>query len=287
VIAMLSKRSRTVRPVLTFVLTLVGANIALGAQTSTPPTDPVPPDALFVSTDVTDIAAGPRGITGAVEWLHPQSTTRSLNLGVVSFSLGDDTWTYGRVGTMWRRARTAVHAQIDVGAGREGPEQFRYLAARGTLTRQMADGRMALEVQDQYVDIHETTGNIVKVGLTLVPTRPLAVTAALHSSTGGDLDVRSMSVRIDGQCRGATVFSGLSIGRSRPALVGLPGSGPTQKTHEIYVGSKIRLKPLYLTVVVESLALAQTRTHVLSMSWTVPLPSNRSSRPITPRDTNN
>jgi hypothetical protein len=268
---MLSKPSRRVRPVLTLVLALVGANIGLGAQTSAPPADPPSSNTLFVSTQVTDVAAGPRGINGAIEWLHPQSTTRSLNLGVVSFSLGDTTWTYGRAGAMWRVARTVVHSQIDVGAGREGPEPFRYVAARGTVTQLMAGGRVALEVQDQYVDIHETSGNIVKVGLTLAPTRPLAVTAAIHSSTGGDLDVRSVSVRIDGQGRAATVFGGLSVGQSRPALVGLAGSGPTQTTHEIYVGGKIRVKRLFVTVVVEALTLAQTRTHVLSMSWTVPL----------------
>jgi hypothetical protein len=268
---MLTKPSRTVRPVLTLVLALVGANIGLGAQTSAPPADPASSNTLFVSTQVTDVAAGPRGINGAIEWLHAQSTTRSLNLGVVSFSLGDDAWTYGRAGAMWRVARTIVHSQIDVGAGREGPEHFRYLAARGTVTQQMAGGRVALEVQDQYVDIHETSGNILKVGLTLVPARPLAVTAAIHSSTGGDLDVRSMSVRIDGQGRAATVFGGLSVGQSRPELVGLPGSGPPQATHEIYVGGRIRLKRLFVTVVAESLTLAQTGTHIFSVGWTVPL----------------
>lgn len=258
--------------VLALVLAILAFHTPLFGQTKPAPGPAASSDTLFFNAELASVAAGPRGITGGVEWLHVLSPTSSVNTGILSFSLADSTWTYGRAGAMRRlRPPTVVHGQIDMGAGREQRDGFGYFAARGTLSHELMDRRLVLEVQDQYVHINTTVGHSGKVGLTFRPAPRLAVGAAFHSSWGSTLGVQAVTVRIDGYGRGVTVFGGLSTGRWRPALVGLAGQGPAEGMYEIFAGGVIPLESFSLTLALDSLRMAQARKHSIIVSWSLPL----------------
>jgi hypothetical protein len=273
-IASSSRRTiRSSREMASAMLLMLAAAAPVAAQGA--PTRPTAPSGggIFVNAELTDVGIGATGRTAAIEWLHPVSAASALNTGLSSFSLADVAWTYGRFGAMRRVAtRTVLHGQVDAGAGREQGQRFTYLAAQGTLDQTLVDGRLALQIQDRYVDIHTTTGNIAKIGLAVLPIKPLKVEASYHSSIGGSLDTRSITLRADGHRRGFSVFTGVSTGRTENALVGLGVAfQPAQPLNEIFAGTTIPVRRLRLTVTADSLKLGATEKRTVSVSWFVPL----------------
>lgn len=255
-----------------FVVGVFAAADPIGAQTPSA-TAPAPSaDALFVTTELTDLAPGPMGFTGSVEWLHALSPSTSVNAGLLSLSLADIAWKYARVGSTWRPGRrTFVRGETDLGAGSAEREQFAYVAVRGSVIHQLLDGRVAVEFEEQYVDIHTTVGHIVKGGVTLAPSRSLTARAAVHASVGRDMGARALSVRVDARPRRVTTFAGFSAGRSRPVLVGLDGRDVPQGMREIFAGVTIPAGRPSVTLALDSMALTSARRRSLTLSWRLPL----------------
>ena len=230
------------------------------------------PDTLFFGGEFVGVAPGPRGMTGAFEWLHPLTPKRSINTGVLTFTLGDSVWTYGRAGAMWRFGdSTAVHGQVDLGAGREGEDGFGYLTLRGTLSHELLARRLTLELEDHYVHINTTVGHSGRVGLTFRPAQHWAVGAAVHSSLGTALGVQAVTVRIARDVHNATLFGGLSAGRWRPALIGLAGEGPAEHTYDVFAGAVIPIDRFSLTLAFDSLQTVHARKHSVVLNWKLPL----------------
>jgi hypothetical protein len=253
------------------VLAMASSGARAAAQDRAAPVPQRPSDTLVVNAELTDIGGGSQGGSAAVEWLHPLSPSKSVNAGVGSFSLVGTSWTYGRAGALWRASRTTLHGQADLGAGHDQRGSFAYRVAQATVEQQLVPGRLSLEVQDRFIDIDRTAGNVVKLGMTLVPMRALALSGAVHSATAGNLDARFASVRVDGYSHGATVFGGVSGGRSHSTLVGLADDGsPGQNLLEVAAGVTVPIKRLRITLGIDSLHLGETRRQTLTMNWTVP-----------------
>jgi hypothetical protein len=213
----------------TLVLAVVGAGSVASAQTPDVLRRGPSTDTLFLGGQFLDLSSGPTGSAGSVEWLHAFSSERSLNAGVSSFSVAGTRWTYGRVGGTVKRAassRATVHAEGELGSGTEQRQGFGYRTFRGSFGYEAVRRRLILEVEDQYVDVHDTAGNVVKLGFTMLPSSSVVICAALHGTTSGSVDTRTLMIRAGYELHGASIFAGLSAGRSRPALVNLGTSAP-------------------------------------------------------------
>jgi hypothetical protein len=229
-------------------------------------------DTLFVGGQFLDLSAGATGSAGSAEWLHAFSPERTLNVGVSSFSVAGTRWTYGRAGgTLKPIARVTVHAEAEMGSGTDPGGRFGYRTLRASAGYEAVARRLILEVEDQYVDVHETAGNVVKLGFTMRPAASVTVSAAVHGTTSGSVDTRTLMARAAYDRGGATVFAGLSAGRSRPALVNLGTFGPAQRLREIFGGLQVPVGRLQLTLAFDRLVLGQASRQSLTMSWKVPL----------------
>ena len=252
-------------------LLMVGPGTAT-AQTVAPAARSASLDTLVANAERTDIAAGPQGGTGSIEWVHT-SSRNAFNAGLISSSIGETSWTYGRAGAMRRPfERTTVQGQADVGVGHERQRKYGYRAAQGSIAYELVDNRLALEFQDRYIDVDSSSGNIVKLGLTVLPVRPLSVAAALHASTNGNVDARSASLKVEAHFGGRAVIGGMSAGRSQPVLLGLSANAAVAQTlREAFGGVTVPVKRVRVTLLVDSLELGPTRRRSLIMTWMVPI----------------
>lgn len=219
-----------------------------------------------------DISADARGLTGDLDWIHSISPANSVNLGASSLSLAGTRWAYARLGvTAKPRSRAAFQIATDLGRGSEGGRGFGYAALRGGITYEAVPKRLYVELEDQLIDVHDTAGNIVKVGLVWPASVSLVARAAVNGTTNGNVDTRALALRLD-YARGAcSIFGGVAVGRSRPVLVGLAAGGMAQDLKEIFAGAGIPLRQLRLTLALDWLNLGETRRKSLALSLKIPL----------------
>lgn len=229
-------------------------------------------DALHLSAQVLDLAPGGGGVTGSVDWVHALSARHGLNLGVASFDLAGTRWSYGRVGgTLRPAARAVLHAEADVGRGSEAGRGFPYTSARLSLAYEAVPRALLLEIENHYVAIDRTRGNVVKLAASVLPAPTLALNVAVHGTTAGDVDSRTLTLRADSEHRGLAVFAGVAFGRSRPALVGLSASGAAQSLRQVFGGVTVPLGRNRLGLALDHLALGAASRRSLLVSWRVPL----------------
>ena len=250
----------------------LGAPDFAGAQTrDANPNHVVGAGTLIVSGEMGGVTGAGNSRTGSVEWLGHPSPRATINGGLVSFSLGDVGWTFGRAGGSLRAgSRVVMHGQVDAGRGHHGEADYPYAVVRGGATYQIAS-RLAIELEEQYVHVAGAVGHIGKFGLGFRPTPSLGLAAAVTSSLGGALGVHAATVRADHPVRRGAVFGGLSVGILRPELAGLGGAGPVRDTREVFAGTTIPLRPGPVTLALDVLWMPGVRRHSFLASWSLPL----------------
>jgi hypothetical protein len=225
-----------------------------------------------VGGQLIDVSAGAQGFTADLDWIRALSPGKSLNVGATSQSLAGTRWAYGRLGFVMKpRPRVAFQLQTDLGHGSERGRGFGYAVLRGGITYEAVPKRLYLELEDQLLDVQDTAGNILKLGLVWPASAAVVARVAVHGSTGGNLDTRSLALRLDYTRGGFSTFGGVATGRSRPVLVGLAAGGMAQSLKEIFAGAGIPLKQLRLTVALDWLNLGATRRGSLALSLKIPL----------------
>jgi len=229
-------------------------------------------NSLFVGGQFIDVSAGARGFTGDLDWIRSFSTGRSLNIGASSLSLAGTRWTYARLGvTAKPRSRAAFQLTTDLGRGTQGRQGFGYAAVRGAITYEAVPKRLYVEIEDQLLDVQETAGNIVKLGLVWPASASLVGRVAVHATTHGNVDTRALALRVDHARGGFSTFGGFAAGRSRPVLVGLGAGGKAQDLREVFAGAGMPLGRLRLTLALDWLTLGETRRGSVALSVKIPL----------------
>lgn len=229
-------------------------------------------DTLFFGGQLVDLSTGSRGGTGEIDWLRVLSPRQSLNVGASSFSLAGTQWAYGRLGTTLKPAsRTTLHAETELGRGREAGKGFGYKSLRGSLAYEVLEKRLVFEIEDRYLQIQQISGNVLKIGASFLPSASLSVTAAAHGTTSGNVDTRVLVLRVDREGKAFSAFAGVSAGRSRPVLVELAATGPAQGLRQAFGGVGIPVGRLRLIMALDWLDLGEVRRGSLMMSWKLPL----------------
>lgn len=250
--------------------------LALGRQADAQTADFVPrratSDTLFFGGQLVDLSTGSRGGTGEIDWLHVLSPRRSLNVGASSFSLAGTQWAYGRLGSTLKPAsRTTLHAETELGRGREAGRGFAYKSLRGSLAHEVLEKRLVVEIEDRFLSVQQVSGNVVKLGAAYLPSATFSVTAAAHGTTSGNVDTRVLVLRVDREAKAFSAFAGVSAGRSRPVLVELGATGPAQRLRQAFGGVGIPVGRLRLIMAVDWLDLGEVRRGSFMMSWKLPL----------------
>jgi hypothetical protein len=194
-----------------------------------------------------------------------------VHAGAFLYSLAGSRWAFGQAGVAFAVAdRTTALLEVNVGRGGREGRGFPYGIFKANLTRELRPGRLAIEVEDQYVSVDEAKGNIVKVGGAV--TRPaFAVRAAVHASIGGNIGARYVSGRLDLNLGTARLLGGMTIGRTRPEIFDLLSLSGTVHSTEAFVGARFPVSSRDVTVVIEQLWIAGTRRTTALVSLGIPL----------------
>ena len=229
------------------------------------------PDVLYISGQLTSVESADDGGGGGVEWLHPVSATSSFNVGAYAFSFGGSRWAYGKAGGSFSYGdRTVVSGEINLGDG-EGPSRdFTYQIYRAEITYALIDKRFYLVAEEQYSHISNSKDNIVKAGLIFYPVPSLATRLNYHLSTGGNVDSRFVSGRVDFYAKRVTLLAGFLVGRTSPEQLKVITEAPRSlSTEEVFAGFSIPLGRYEVTLVFDVARQSSVRKYSALLLWKI------------------
>jgi hypothetical protein len=223
------------------------------------------PDFLYVSGEADDFSPGGGGGSGGFLWTHGFSERFIAEAGGYAYSLAGTSWAYGRLGaTIVPSSRTILHMEANVGGGTQADAGIEYRAFRGGLTYGLVAGRVWADLESQYIRFGESNGNVLKLGAIVAPWPTLSGRLAYYFSTGGNLGARYVTLRLDLQCRRIGLFTGLSIGHSRPELLNLFTPPTVVDSVEAYAGIRVPAGRHEVTVYVDSVGIEGVRRNALA-----------------------
>jgi hypothetical protein len=228
------------------------------------------PDRIHVVLQADHLSEGSGGGGGGT-WVHALTDRTFLHAGAYFYSLGGSRWGYGQAGVVFAPTdRMTAFLEANVGRGRGQGRGFPYGVFRANVNYQLTPGRLAIEVEDQYVSVDEARGNIVKVG-GAVSRRAFAARAAVHTSVDGNLGARYVSARLDLNRKTAGLLGGLAIGRTRPEIFDFLSVRGSVRSTEVYVGARFPVSSRDVTVVIEQLWIGGTHRTMALLALGIPL----------------
>jgi hypothetical protein len=253
-------------------MTAAGAALWLASVAAAGPAPANAPgkDRVHVALQADHLPSGSGGGAGGT-WVHPLTGRTFLQAGAFLHSLGGSRWGYAQAGVVFAPAdRTTVLTEVNVGRGRRQGKGFPYGVFKANVTHELTPGRLAIEVENQYVSVDEARGNIVKVG-GAVSRSAFAARAAVHASVGGNIGARYVSARLDLNRKTAGLLGGLAIGRTRPEIFDLLSIRGTVHSTEVFVGARFPVSSRDVTVVIEQVWIAGTRRTTALLAVGIPL----------------
>lgn len=175
-------------------------------------------DALLLTGERHDFAAGPAGWGGALDWIGCLPRT-VYTAGAASFSIADTRWSIAKLGASFQPLPDLwIAADVKAGGGRNPAGDFRHLQLTDSLTVRMA-APIFVKVEHQYIRIGAERGHILKLLGVFVPLPSLAVESGVARSANATFDTRQATARVDWVHSAGRVFGGVAFGRSIPQAV--------------------------------------------------------------------
>lgn len=244
---------------------LIGKSVLCAQEKSSP--------ILFWGARAETMATVGAGLGGNIELLQPISASANLLFGLHSYRLGATRWSYGVGGGSWRfGARTAVEGSLHLGAGRESKDSFPYRILRGGVAQSLG-ARFLVGLEDQYIQIGASRGNIFKVTGAYSPVAMLTTSVGYHFSAGGNIAASMVSSNTEIACRRIRYQAGFALGRAPFQVFDFLG-GSTQSilwTQQYSGGVSFPVGSQNLTVLMESILRHDANRHRVSLSWRIPL----------------
>ena len=217
-------------------------------------------DSINVSLQA-DRAPGLSGGGAAADWQHGLAGDRRVSSGLSAFRFGDADWHFVRLGYLTPLpARLTLTMGADIGGGNDGVRNFHYRVGRAGLLRPLVAGKLNGALEAQHIDIDRVRGTIWKASLTANIRNVAEATAGYHLSSGGNLEARYLSLRLDIRQR---FLAGGAFGRTildPQRLQLLPASHST----ELFGGVTFRRR---LTLVLDRLRVGTVHRYTALASW--------------------
>jgi hypothetical protein len=241
-------------------------------------------DFLHVNVQADSMSAASDGGGGGLEWQRPLSARAGLDLGVLSYSLAGSRWTYGKVIAHAKlHDRMTIYGEVDRGAGRRTGEGFTYQVYRAGLISTLISGKLFLDLEEQYLHVDETEGNIVKTGVVVSPVPSLRTSVSYYFSTAGDATSRFLSGRLDARWKRIDYLTGFTTGRASPEQFNIiTGTDEAARSKEFFAGAAIPAGRQVVTLVLDTLRISGETKYTLSLSWKLPLHPVRRLPPTGP-----
>lgn len=213
---------------------LVGLPASRAIAVDPPSPSPTPAAAgdprLVFSTNGARLTGGIGAAGGSAIVLGDLGGGTALGAGVEYQTVSNAHWTLGEfTGSVAPGLRTHLYLEAHVGAGDLGKDHaFHYSLVAAGLLEQLTS-KVAVQLEERYIDVDTVHGNLPKVGLSLQATKELLASVSYASVVGGNLGAHLGTVRIDYTGRSFSALAGISGGQA--ALVYSPcTSGPCSGT---------------------------------------------------------
>jgi len=225
-----------------FALLALGATLAAGAQqSSTTPTASPPPIAATPSAASTAAYYDPRlvfsgngetfsndhgGGGGSLNFLSNFGTGNYLGLGAEYQNIAGSHWTLGDFSGGYSfgpgTPRLILYGEGHVGAGDLGIEAFHYTALAGGVIATL-NSWLSTQLEERYLDIDKSHGNLPKLAILLRPTLQLLATLSYAQSIGGNLGTKFGTARLDYVSPHFSLLGGVAYGPTAPVVFGILG----------------------------------------------------------------
>ncbi len=196
-------------------------------------------DRLSFSGNGSSLTGTSGGGGASAGWIHNFDPDTLVGIAANYQALAVSHWTFGSItGAMTRGAgdqRYTVYGGADEGAGRDGPNAFKYhietLGLTGTYFH-----RLSATLEDKQVNVETTHGNLPKFQLGYFWNPRLQTTVGYQHSIGGNLGTRLTTARIDVYAHDVSFLAGGAIGQASPSVLGVLLTLPPRDLKEGYVG---------------------------------------------------
>jgi hypothetical protein len=180
-------------------------------------------DRIALSANGSSLTNTGGGGGASAGWLHNFDADTLLGVAAQYQALSVSHWAFASLtGAMTRGPgdrRYTFYGQADEGAGRNGPNAFKYrletLGVTGTFVH-----RLSATLEDKQVNVESTHGNLPKLQLAYLWNPRLQTTVAHQHSFGGNLGTRLTTARVDVYVPQVSFLAGAAYGQAAPALLG-------------------------------------------------------------------
>ncbi len=231
-----------------------------------------PSDALLVAAQLDHLDPGRGGGSLACHWVRAPDQGPIWTVGAAGFRLGESRWGFVQLGASHRPGpKTTLQGEVQLGTGERGAAGFAYRSFKLALSRELIPRRLFLELEDRYLDVDTTRGNLLTGALTVLPDRRLMLRLAYTGTTGGSLDAEYLAARLDLELSGLRLLGGGSRGRLRPESLGLILDPRVVEAREVFGGVALPWAGRELTLALAHLTLGDGERLTLTASLRLPL----------------
>ena len=181
---------------------------------------------LVFSGDGASLSQNHGGGGGSLNWLGSSAAGDVIGLGAEYQTIANSHWTNavfnGALALGQTAPKATLYAEAHEGAGDIGEHAFHYSVIDGGLVGTLTPW-FSVQLEERYIDIDTSHGNLPKLGLLLHPTPALLASVSYAYTFGGNLGTRLWTGRLDYVGRSFTWLAGVARGPVAPAVLNLFG----------------------------------------------------------------
>jgi hypothetical protein len=221
------------------VLALGVALMAAAQQSPTTPASSPPPAAATQSASSAATNYDPRlvlsgngetfnnnhgGGGGSANFLTNLGPGNYLGLGAEYQNVAGSHWTLGDFSGGYTFGqdlpKTTLYGEAHLGAGNISEEAFHYRVLAGGLLTTL-NSWLTTQLEERYIDIDKSHGNLPKIGFSVRPTLQLMATLSYAQSFGGNLGTRLGTLRLDYVGTHFSLLAGGAYGPVAPFVINI------------------------------------------------------------------
>lgn len=200
-----------------------------------------PEDQLLFSGDGSTLTGDHGGGGGSATWLRKFDSGSLFGIGAEYQTIFNSHWTLGNfnaaLGLGQGTQKSSLYAEAHVGAGDAAGESFHYTNVAGGVLSELTPW-LTVQLEERYIDIKPSRGNLPKLGLSLRLAQKLIASASYAQSFGGNLGTKLGSVRLDYAGAHFSWLMGAAYGPVAPSVLNLIGQvlAPAPRLKEGFLG---------------------------------------------------
>jgi hypothetical protein len=200
-------------------------------------------DRLVFSANGSTLTGDHGGGGAAATWLRQFDSGSLIGLGTEYETLYNSHWTLGNLNSALALGQSAVktslYAEAHLGAGDTAGEPFKYRNVAGGFIISTPTPRLSLQLEERYIDIQPSHGNLPKLGLSIQVGRSLLASLSYAQSFGGNLGTKLGTARLDYSGTHFTWLVGGAYGPVAPRVLNLIGATvvPPKTLKEGFLGA--------------------------------------------------